>query len=110
MPILQNEDLTPSLIAETFSAAGHNVQIDSDDDVYISGDDIEFPVWVGLQKDKTIRMMTYYDVKEGVDRVELLEFCNELNEKIVLPAFWINTIDGEKIVSGEVTFLPRDLE
>lgn len=96
MPMIEAEALNTQTIADTFDEAGHQVRVDEDGDIYISGDDIEFPVWIGIAKENLIRIFTYMIVKEGVSKADAVDFSNSLNESIIMPSFWISQFDENR--------------
>jgi len=95
------EYLTAEAIRVMFTDAAHDAELDNDGDVYITGSDIEFPIWVGVTDDK-IRLFTYMRFKGGVELNDAYRFSNDLNGSVILPSFHVISTEDEE---GQNLFL-----
>ncbi len=87
MGLIQQDALTHDLIKEIFEQSAHEASFDSEGDVYIKGDGIEFPIWVCLDRDKLVKTFTFATMKSDVLFEDAIEFANDLNQLITLPSF-----------------------
>lgn len=106
MSLIQQKNLTHDLIKEIFDQSAHETSIDSEGDIYIKGDGIEYPVWVCLTRDKLINVFTYTKMKPDVLFEDAIAFANDLNQQITLPSFSIITDQEEGLGLWAHYFLP----
>ena len=101
MDIISNNELNIDVLSKIFSDAAMEFTKDDDDELYIKGDDVEFPFWVSYSADnEVIKIFTYASMKEGVSRVDALEFVNNANGAIILPSFAIKESDSRFYMYG----------
>jgi len=100
--MFSKESLDSNVIAESLTAAAIEWKIDDDGDVYAKQGGIDFGVFIQLEKERSkLRLMTYYQCKEGVDEGELGKFVAALNKQYVLVKFTATSYDdGRKYLNG----------
>ena len=106
MGLIQQDALTHVLIKEIFEQSAHEASFDSEGDVYIKGDGIEYPVWISLHRDKSLKTFTFATMKSDVLFEDAIEFANDLNQAIALPAFSVMQDEIDNLLLWAHYFLP----
>lgn len=106
MAFIPQNDLSHELIKTVLEEAAHEASLDDEGDVFISGDGIEFPVWVSLTRDRLVKIFTYAEMLDDVEFEDAVVFANDLNQSIMLPAFSILHGSNENFRLWGHCFLP----
>ena len=87
MAFIPQNDLSHELIKTILEEAAHEASLDDEGDVFISGDGIEFPVWVSLTRDRLVKIFTYAEMLDDVEFEDAVVFANDLNQSSSIRSF-----------------------
>lgn len=84
--LIKFEDITKQKLAEAFQNSGTECIVsDEDNEIYLSGGDIEFPIWVRIDdKNKRLSFFTYLKVKNDAPIDQIPNFLEKLNQRILV--------------------------
>lgn len=103
--LVKFEDITKESLAEAFQNSGTECRINEENEIYLHGGDIEFPVWVKIDNEaKRLIIFTYMQVKDNAPLDQLPELLQKMNNKILVQFSSTVYEDGRAYINGHYTF------
>lgn len=107
MRTIEFSDINKENLAKAFELAAFEFEADSEDnEIYIQGSCVEFPLWVEINDErKTIKLYTFLKLKEDAPRERLAAFAQKLNDTFVTVKFTTTEYDdGRAYLNGNYFF------